>query len=127
MDGERVLPLTQAATTSQTRGQATHIALMCDDASAQPHLPQVLVGTPDLLPAGVARDLQDSLAPNVYLLRLKSRWTDTVLLSAVLRTLGKSIREFFQQKVPVLLLDAAPSHLDDSLPRLAASLGIHLV
>ena len=32
MDGECVLLLTQAATTTQTRGQAAHIALICDDA-----------------------------------------------------------------------------------------------
>ena len=32
VDGECILLLTQAATTTQTRGQATHIARICDDA-----------------------------------------------------------------------------------------------
>ena len=36
VDGECVLLLTQAATTTQTRGQATHVALICNDAKPPP-------------------------------------------------------------------------------------------
>jgi hypothetical protein len=54
--------LEQFATTHETRGQATHIAMICDDPALQPHLPQVLVGPSNLLTVGVTRDLQDHLS-----------------------------------------------------------------
>ena len=125
--GERSTELVQYATTSETRGQATHIAIICDDASVQPHLPQVIVGPSNLLTVTVCRDLQPELADNVYLLRLKSRWTDRVLMESVLKTLARVLAERCPLKVPVLLLDTAPSHMHPSLPRLARRLGMHLV
>ena len=35
--------LVQYATTAESRGQATHVAIICDDVSVQPHLPQVII------------------------------------------------------------------------------------
>jgi hypothetical protein len=55
------LPLRQVATATQTRGQATHVAIIGDDPAVQPHLPQVILGARDLLPASVVRDLQTEL------------------------------------------------------------------
>ena len=119
--------LVQYATTNETRGQATHVALICDDVSVQPHLPQLIIGAHNLLTVGVCRELQDQLAPNVYLFRLRSRWTDRVLMESFLRTLAKILADCCPLKTPVLLLDTAPSHLHPSLPQLARKLGMHLV
>lgn len=122
-----VVDPTQVANRHEMRGQATHVAIICDDASVQPHLPQVIIGDPKLLPAAVCRELQQTIAPNVHLLRLRSRWTDAWIMQAVLKELAASIRRSGSGKQPVLLWDTAPSHLHASLPALAKRLGIHLV
>ena len=118
---------TQQATRTEMRGQATHVAIICDDASVQPLLPQVVVGDHHLLPARVCRDLQQDLPDNVCLLRLKSRWTDKTLMAAILRGIAAALEDIATIKQPVLLLDTAPSHLDASTARLARRLGILLV
>ena len=119
--------LVQYATTAESRGQATHVAIICDDVSVQPHLPQVIIGAHNLLTVTDCRDLQESLADNVYLLRLKSRWTDRVIMERLIRTVARIVRERCPHKVPVLLLDTAPSHLHPALPCLARRLGMRLV
>jgi hypothetical protein len=119
--------LVQYATTAESRGQATHVAIICDDVSVQPHLPQVIIGAHSLLTVTDCRNLQESLSDNVYLLRLKSRWTDRVIMERLIRTVARIVREQCPHKVPVLLLDTAPSHLHPALPCLARRLGMHLV
>jgi hypothetical protein len=123
----RAMEPTPFTTRRETRAQATHVDVICDDASVQPLLPQILVGDPTTLPATVCRRLQSDMLANVRLLRLKSRWTDGVLMAAIIRSVAASVRDACAAKQPVPLLDTAPSHLDAWLPRLARRLGVELV
>ena len=45
----------QQATRGQTRSALSLIALLCDDSSIQPRLPQYILGNEHVLPAGVVR------------------------------------------------------------------------
>ena len=119
--------LVQYATTAESRGQATHVAIICDDASVQPHLPQVIIGPSNLLTVRSCNACQEGLADNVHLFRLKSRWTDQATLSIILRSVAQIVREVCPEKQPVMLLDTAPSHMHPTLPALARRHGMHLV
>ena len=81
--------LIQHATTAEGRGQATHVAIISDDVRVQPHLPQVIIGAHNFLTVIGARALREAVADNVYLLRLKSRWADRVIMERLIRTAAR--------------------------------------
>jgi hypothetical protein len=108
------------------RGQATHAALICDDAEVQRLLPQVVVGDRHLLPARIHREIVDDLPDTVSLLRLPSRWMDAPLMQAIIRAIARVLRGFPDMK-PVLLLDCCPAHLQEPVLRTARACAVQLI
>ena len=105
--------LAQQATRGQTRGALSLIALLCDDSSVQPRLPQYVIGNEHVLQASLVADLQNDgrLLPNVRLLRRKSAWVNDAALAAIARHWGQVLVEVSADRQPILLLDACSAHL----------------
>ena len=105
--------LAQKATRGQTRGALSLIALLCDDSSVQPRLPQYVIGNEQVLPASLVTDLLSGgrLFPNVRLLRRKSAWVNDAALAATARHWGEVLAEVSVDRQPILLLDACSAHL----------------
>jgi len=103
--------LRQHATRQQMRSQITHVALICDDQQLQCHMPQILVGDHVSLPAKVLADLQLRDDGNLFVLRLKSRWTDAALMLHIVKCLNWTLGPLMDDIDPVLLLDCCPAHL----------------
>ena len=83
--------ITQQVTRRQRRGTLSFLALLCDDPTIQPLLPQIIVGNEHLVPEAVRRALEAEslLMKNVTVLRRKSAWVNDGLLSLVAATWGK--------------------------------------
>jgi hypothetical protein len=119
-------PPTQSATRHQLRGQATHVALICDNEEVQRLLPQVVVGDYSLLTVRTQTNIQEAVPANVTLLRLKSRWMDAPLMQGILRAVARVLRSFPALE-GVLLLDCCPAHLQAPVLRCARACGIRLL
>ena len=119
-------PPTQSATRSQLRGQATHVALICDNEEVQRLLPQVVVGDHSLLTVTTRTRILEDVPSNVTLLRLKSRWMDAPLMQGILRAVARVLR-MFPLLQGALLLDCCPAHLQTPVLRCARACGIQLL
>ena len=105
--------LTQSASTAQTRSCLSLVAVLCNDSSLQPRLPQYILGNEHVLRASVLGELRRdvSLSPNVHILRRKSAWVNDAELAAISRHWGRVLQEHSPDKQPILLLDACSAHL----------------
>ena len=105
--------ITQQVTRRQKRGTLSFLALLCDDPTIQPLLPQIIVGNEHLVPEAVRRALEAEslLMTNVTVLRRKSAWVNDELLSLVAATWGKALRKYKDTHQPILLMDVCSPHL----------------
>ena len=110
---------------SDLRGAVTHVAIICERSEVQPRLPQVVIGnTHRFTRRLVARTLASKPA-NVHVFRGKSSWNNTACMSEILDLLAEALKDFpgFQ---PILLLDTASCHINDTVAAKAAKLNIWL-
>ena len=103
--------LVQDVSTKRRRGGFTHIAMICDDASIQPRLPQILLGNERIFPKSLCHRLTRELAPNILLWRRKTGWVTKPLMREVLAQLLTSLGELTATHQVILLLDTAPVHI----------------
>ena len=103
--------LVQDVSTKRRRGCFTHIAMICDDASIQPRLPQILVGNERIFPGSVVGKLVGRLAPNIFVWRRQTGWVTKALMREVLALLLTSLGELTATHQVILLLDTAPVHM----------------
>ena len=98
---------------AQTRRVLSLVALLCNDSSIQPNLPQYILGNEHVLQTSVLGDLRGdrSLSANVHVLRRKSSWVNDTELAAIARNWGRALQQPCPDRQPVLLLDACSSHL----------------
>ena len=109
------------------RGSWTHLAFICDDASIQPRLPQVIVGNESVLRVQDMKAVERLVPSNVYLVRQKSSWLDKSLFSLALTWLAKATAALNASHQVVLILDCASVHLTPDIWIKSRSLGIDLV
>ena len=93
------------------RGNLTYIAIICDDTSIQPRLPQVLVGAEHVLRVKDLKTVQNLVPANVYLIRRKSGWLDNVLFAQIVKWLRAAVSQIDPHIQILLLLDTSPVHL----------------
>lgn len=93
------------------RTYLTHVAMICNNADVQAHLPQVIIGNEHTLPARRLSALQAACPPNVKLLRQKSSWNNHEVCARIVRALGKALGPFKGRFHPILLFDSARVHL----------------
>ena len=105
--------ITQQVTRRQKRGALSFLTVLCDDATLQPVVPQVIIGNEQLVPQQVVRALQveSLLMSNVTVLRRKSAWVNDEALSLVAAIWGKALRPYKDTHQPILLLDACSAHM----------------
>ena len=105
--------ITQQVTRRQKRGTLSFLALLCDDPTIQPEVPQIIVGNEHVLPEAVrgALEAESLLMKNVTVLRRKSAWVNDEVLSKVAATWGKALRKYKDTHQPFLLMDVCSPHL----------------
>ena len=116
--------LVQNVVLSKQRAGFTHVALICDDVSLQPRLPQILLGNERLFPAATIAALQGTLAPNIHLWRRKSGWVTKELMLEILKDLCAALGALTATHQVVLLLDTASVHICPKFLRAANRKGI---
>ena len=108
-------PPRQQTTRQEQRSYFTHVGLICNDVAIQPKLPQVLfVGTQVLTQAAWAA-IQAELPDNVYVKRMPKGWNNTTEHCVIIRLLRLVLEPVLSRYQPVLIFDAAPLHLADSV------------
>ena len=117
----------RSASRRQQRTCLSHIAIVCDDTSVQPLLPQIIVGNCKTVLKSMQRRLAPQLRENVILLRRKSAWVNADLMVNVLKVLGRVLQPFTDERQPILLMDACPSHLAGKVFRAAARANIWVI
>ena len=74
---------------SKKSGTLTHVAIICDDTTIQPILPQMIIGNQHLLRVSDMKELETELPKNVTLVRAKSSWITVELLIVLLVMIRK--------------------------------------
>ena len=84
------------------------VAIVCDDFSVQPLLPQIIVRNQHILRVADLKKLEPMLPGNIIVVRAKSSWITTDLLIVVMEQLRRRLDNNKIVKTPVLLMDACP-------------------
>ena len=111
---------------SKKRGSLTHVALVCDDNTVQPLLPQFIIGNEHILRVTDLKEIESSLAHNIIVIRAKSSWVTVELFIVLLEMLRKVLNAHNVKQVPILLLDCCPVHLHPRLWKAARTLCMYL-
>ena len=109
---------------AKQRAGFTFVALVCDDVSLQPRLPQFLLGNEAIFPASMVASMRETLPPNIRLWRRKSGWVTKPLMREILKELCVALGELTASHFVVLLLDTAGSHICPVFLRAASRRGI---
>lgn len=101
----------------------THVAVICDQPTAQPRMPQFIVGNEHTFRQRDMPALRRSCPPNVTLVRQKSAWNNASLMVRIVAALGAATRTLRLQGtrvVVVLTMDALRVHFHPSVLRACA-------
>ena len=102
----------------------THIAMICDDASLQPRLPQIFLGNEHVFPQRVIESIRPHLAKNILLWRRKSAWVNKATMVEVVRALAAALGPELAARRVLLLLDACKIHMGAGFLRACNARGI---
>ena len=98
------------ASRAQLRKAFSHVAIICDDSSLQPHLPQVLLVNERTVSAELHRRWTPLSGTNAKLWRGKSSWINDKVFGKIIRELGQVLRSRAKGRQAILLLDAHKCH-----------------
>ncbi len=104
----------------------THVAIICDDPSLQPYMPQLLLADGKTVLQRDMAAVRRVLPPNIVVLRSETHWNSTEVLAWHIDALGKILRRRAPTRVPILLLDAHRMHLRPEIGRACRRHGIYL-
>ena len=102
--------IARQASRGQLRRAFSHIGIICDDASLQPHLPQVLLVNERTVTAEQHRRWTPLPGYNAKLWRGKSAWINNKVFANIIRELGMVLRARVGDRQAILLLDAHVCH-----------------
>ena len=108
------------------RGNLSYVAIICDDTSIQPVLPQILLGNEHVLRVQDLEAVKASLPSNVYLIRAKSGWVENCLFALILKWLRAAVSQIDPNIQILLLLDTSFVHLHPHVFRTAKAQRIRL-
>jgi hypothetical protein len=117
-------PAVEHVRLGQRRAYMTHVAMICDNASVQPHLPQILIANERTLPLRMFADIRSRLPANVLLLRRSSAWNTSTLCAAIVRRLAAALAVHAARYQAVLLLDVHKCHLGAAMLAACRARGI---
>ena len=95
------------ASRQQLRSSFTHVAMICDDTSLQPLLPQLLVCGQSTLSKADHLFLAGRLPENIILVRQKKGWMTQELMVQLVKLLHQSVREKLGKRRLIVSLDCA--------------------
>ena len=98
------------ATRGHQRKAITHVAVICDDATLQPFLPQIILASTKAVPAQDVRYWRPLPKCGAELWREKSAWINAQVFVRILRRLGARLREKAKGRQAILLMDAHSVH-----------------
>ena len=108
------------------RGTLSFVAMICDNPSIQPRLPQFILGNEHILRVQDMQDIAATLPENVFLVRRKSSWVDHIFFCSVLELLRAAVSKVEPRMQIVMLLDASPVHTHDLVLRTAKRVRIRI-
>ena len=120
----RKAEIVQDVSRQKLRGCFTHIAMICDDASLQPRLPQIFIGNEHIFAQRIVDATQPDLAKNILLWRRKSAWVQQSTMVEVVRALAAALGPDLGGRRVMLLLDACRVHMGRGFLCACASRGI---
>ena len=121
--------IVQDVSRGKLRGCFTLIAMICDDASLQPLLPQILLGNEHIFQQRVLAEIQPALAPNIHLWRRTSAWATRQTMVEVVQLLARALGPTLLRRRVMLLLDGCYIHMGLGFLRARARRGnlVHYV
>ena len=108
------------ATLAQLRMHITHVAVVCDDTSIQPLLPQILLVSTHTLPAYKVDEVAAELGPNVEIWRERSAWVNAVVFRRIIIRIGEALAHLRGSHAFILSMDTFAAHFDSAVLRAAA-------
>ena len=114
----------QLANRSAVRCFFTHVAIICDDPTVQPLLPQVLFFAGRHLSWKNWTELQERLPQNVFVRRQVSGWSNTEQHKVIMEILKLALEPLLPSMQPILAFDASPIHLQPGVLQLLGELDI---
>ena len=100
----------QKVTKTETRMYFTLVAIICDDPTLQPLLPQVMFVGASCLTQSQFATLREELPDNVYVKRMPNGWSNAEQHKLIIRILSMTLAPFSDVQ-PILTFDAAPLHV----------------
>ena len=94
----------------QRRKAMTHVAIVCNDTSLQPNLPQVLLVAEKICSNESATNIRPTLPSNLHLWRRKSRWVNTPAFLEIIEVLANVLDKHAPGRPRILLMDALKIH-----------------
>ena len=116
--------IVQDVSRGKLRGCFTLVALICDDPSLQPLLPQVLLGNEHIFQQRVVQQLRPTLAENIHVWRRSSAWANRHTMVEVVQLLSRALGSTLRSRRVMLLLDACYIHMGSGFLRACARRGI---
>ena len=98
------------ASRGQLRKAFSHIAILCDDASLQPLLPQVLLVNERTVTAEMLRSWTPIRGCKAEVWRGRSAWINNLVFARIVRRLGRVLQEHAADRQVILLMDAHVCH-----------------
>ena len=114
----------QDVSRQKLRGCFTHIAMICDDASLQPRLPQIFLGNEHIFTKRIVDATQPGLAKNILLWRRKSVWVNKRTMVEVVQALAAALGPELAARRVMFLLDSCSVHMGRGFLRACTARGI---
>ena len=102
------------ASRAQLRKGFSHIAVICDDTSLQPHLPQVLLVNEHTVSAELKKRWTSLPGCNAKLWRRECAWIDNTFFARIIGELGKVLRARAGDRQAIFLLHTHKCHFSRS-------------
>ena len=112
------------ASRNQLRKAFSHIAIICDDTSLQPRLPQVLLANERTVTVEMLKHWTPLPGCKVEIWRGRSAWINNTVFPKIVRCLGKVLQQHAPDRQAILLLDAHQSHFAEETLKAARAWNI---
>ena len=102
----------------------THVAMICDNTTIQPLLPQIIIGSEHVLRVRDVDYVRPRVSANVHVWRRSSGWVNANTMLEIWELLAKALQPFMDTCQPILLMDALPAHCAGRVLRAAGRKGL---
>ena len=102
---------------SQRRYGITHVAIICDDSSIQPLLPQVMIGRTSVLRARAMDEIHEVTSSNVCVLRTAKGWNTSATMVRIIQLLDYLLRDYKRTRQFIMVLDAGKIHVTEAVAK----------